>query len=404
MTGMKAFTNEPGYHQRAGWVLDTTRDTPNSGAWYSRNRDDWRVIPAFENSEKPWPIQGDHKSAYPYTRRVGRVLIDKPYVARYKERATVGDRPILWDYIESVHIGPSKGLLYWTPGSPEDRGSAFEKSKAQAYNAIGGAKAQLGAGLAEAKQTLDMVSKIAVQLARAINAARVGNWTNVLRHLELDLRHIFTGKALSERWLELQYGWFPLFSDLHSLANVFIEDLRSKDMVVSGKGFGRWSSVTQTYDWDQTHEEGDCNGRVKTVIIATVDRSDIHGLDRMGLVNPASIAWELVPFSFVIDWFMPIGAVLETWTATLGLIPQGWYASFHDFSVVNIRRQPNGWGDPSETSYQVLDLGHYQHAGYAFSRLSGTTWPDVGIYANVQPFISLTRCGNALALLRQIQR
>lgn len=36
---------------------------------------------------------------------------------------------------------------------------------------------------------------------------------------------------------------------------------------------------------------------------------------RFGLVNPLEVAWELLPFSFVADWFLPIGGYLNAMDA-----------------------------------------------------------------------------------------
>lgn len=38
----------------------------------------------------------------------------------------------------------------------------------------------------------------------------------------------------------------------------------------------------------------------------------------LGLINPASIAWEVMRYSFVVDWFLPIGPWLNSWTADAG--------------------------------------------------------------------------------------
>lgn len=46
----------------------------------------------------------------------------------------------------------------------------------------------------------------------------------------------------------------------------------------------------------------------------------------LGLTNPALVAWELVPYSFVVDWFLPIGDWLQAQTSLLGL-------SFSDLSI-----------------------------------------------------------------------
>ena len=41
--------------------------------------------------------------------------------------------------------------------------------------------------------------------------------------------------------------------------------------------------------------------------------------NQLGLVNPASVAWELIPFSFLVDWFLPVGKFLESYTDTVGM-------------------------------------------------------------------------------------
>jgi hypothetical protein len=38
---------------------------------------------------------------------------------------------------------------------------------------------------------------------------------------------------------------------------------------------------------------------------------------RLGLLNPAEVIWELVPFSFVADWFLPIGDYLSALDAPM---------------------------------------------------------------------------------------
>jgi hypothetical protein len=38
----------------------------------------------------------------------------------------------------------------------------------------------------------------------------------------------------------------------------------------------------------------------------------------LGLVNPLEIAWEVVPYSFVVDWFLPVGSYIAAW----GIIPK----------------------------------------------------------------------------------
>jgi hypothetical protein len=52
---------------------------------------------------------------------------------------------------------------------------------------------------------------------------------------------------------------------------------------------------------------------------ADVSGPAIAQASELGLTNPAILAWELIPFSFVADWFIPIGSWLEAQTALLGI-------------------------------------------------------------------------------------
>jgi hypothetical protein len=46
-----------------------------------------------------------------------------------------------------------------------------------------------------------------------------------------------------------------------------------------------------------------------------------------GITNPLLIGWELVPFSFVVDWFLPVGGWLESLDALLGYTTAGYSSS-----------------------------------------------------------------------------
>jgi hypothetical protein len=38
----------------------------------------------------------------------------------------------------------------------------------------------------------------------------------------------------------------------------------------------------------------------------------------LGLTDPLSVVWEIIPYSFVVDWFLPVGTYLEN----LNVIPK----------------------------------------------------------------------------------
>jgi hypothetical protein len=42
-------------------------------------------------------------------------------------------------------------------------------------------------------------------------------------------------------------------------------------------------------------------------------------LNRLGLINPGTVIWDLIPWSFVVNMFVNINAILESFTDTVGL-------------------------------------------------------------------------------------
>lgn len=114
--------------------------------------------------------------------------------------------------------------------------------------------------------------------------------------------------------LSLVYGWLPLLSDLHA-ASEALEVLANPP---------RRSSVTVTrgkvlmLDGSQSPTLYACSGP-KSISRRIQYRmtEELPTARSLGLIDPVSIAWELVPYSFVVDWFVPIG----TYLSNLAIIP-----------------------------------------------------------------------------------
>lgn len=131
-------------------------------------------------------------------------------------------------------------------------------------------------------------------------------------------------------WLEYSYGWKPLLSDIHShaeaAANIMLER-QNIVLVESATAERKWARVRRTnqnesrYNADKTSIEA----RVTTKVRFT--RENLGALQILGLTNPLLVAWELVPFSFVVDWFLPIGNAIENMSATDGLTFHSGYVS-----------------------------------------------------------------------------
>lgn len=132
-------------------------------------------------------------------------------------------------------------------------------------------------------------------------------------------------KALGGGWLSLQYGWKPILNDVHGAAEhlatlglqpVYVTTRKSKKRITPGDSF--------TYTKQESLEtrkliEGSRVTVVKYGVTYHKSPNPNQTLKEVGITNPALLAWELLPYSFVVDWFLPIGSWISTFDATLGL-------------------------------------------------------------------------------------
>ncbi|DAD50139.1 maturation protein [ssRNA phage Gerhypos.3_17] len=138
---------------------------------------------------------------------------------------------------------------------------------------------------------------------------------------------------LADTWLEYSYGWKPMLKDVYdnaeAVASLFVEH---QNIVRTAKGRaqseGKWETETipvnnhivyNTRATDKIWVEIEVRYRIPV--------SQLNPIHAFGLTNPMEVAWELVPFSFVVDWFLPIGDAIRSLTAFDGLEYAGGYKS-----------------------------------------------------------------------------
>lgn len=104
-------------------------------------------------------------------------------------------------------------------------------------------------------------------------------------------------------------------------------------------------------------------------------------LNQLGLANPLATAWELVSYSFVVDWFVPIGPVLNALSARAGLI-------FVDGSksnrVTGYATYTNRYTGVDSKIYSPDANGKITYEGYR--RAGIRSWPKVGVFVEPDPF------------------
>lgn len=175
---------------------------------------------------------------------------------------------------------------------------------------IAGSDFNMGVFLGEGRESLKTIADAATRIRLSLNALKRGNIFGAANALGRDTRRRLKFRNdMQSDWLQLQYGWMPLLQDAKGGAE-FLAKLLNFPMVRTYKvqrrkyhDADRWPSGTQTT------KQWSFAGETRGQIIARLEEVNPYQLS--GLLDPASVAWELTPWSFVIDWFIPIGNYLS---------------------------------------------------------------------------------------------
>lgn len=170
----------------------------------------------------------------------------------------------------------------------------------------------LGVNIAEAKESYRTIVGNLAAIGKALVAVKHLRFGDAFRALGVphDGWKTLRSRDISGRWLELQYGWKPLVSQSYEAAKA-LEAVTGPRVL---KFFASVGTKHGSYDGSQVP------GQFKYPLAVSYSKR-IHaelyeevGLNRsLALVNPLQIAWEVVPYSFVVDWFLPIGTYLSVW-------------------------------------------------------------------------------------------
>lgn len=184
----------------------------------------------------------------------------------------------------------------------------YEKVKQQDVN--------LAQALNERRQTVQLL----VDLSKRLLAF----WTNLKKfNLRAAISQLLpgSGRQLANDWLAIQYGIKPLLSDLEGITKSLTK--KPSDVIFDIK-VRKKIEVPRELLWSSSGPSGIIRvadevtsfGYVEVVYkyrfkISSPGMAVERELTRLGFSNLNSLAWESIPFSFVFDWFLPIGNYLN---------------------------------------------------------------------------------------------
>lgn len=122
-------------------------------------------------------------------------------------------------------------------------------------------------------------------------------------------------KAFANAYLEIIFGWTPLLKDIRAAGHA-LATIKPDYQTVKAKASGPFRASKPT-DYGNT----EFNGSVAVTLALGVSVSNPNAwmLERLGLLNAGAVAWDLVPWSFVVNMFVNTGQLMNSLTDFTGL-------------------------------------------------------------------------------------
>lgn len=121
-------------------------------------------------------------------------------------------------------------------------------------------------------------------------------------------------KRLANGHLEVAFGITPIVNDMVSASRAYVQGLATRGQTVVGRS-GSTSRRKPDAEWKHDFHDN----RASAVFRGVVTNESLAQLNQLGLLNFPLQVWNKLPYSFVFDWFIPVGTFLGAATASAGL-------------------------------------------------------------------------------------
>lgn len=267
---------------------------------------------------------------------------------------------------------------------------------------------QGGVFLGELRQTIAAVRNPARALRRGFDdyAGTLIKRSRGLRRLPPSRRRITANRIVSDTWLEYNFGWAPLFSDIRNgaeaLAKSRIEPTKPKTKFVQGNGKDSTGVVNTS---------GGQHSVSGLIIQKTLQIESFYSIKYYGKVrvyHPSSLVsqlgllpedfvptvWELVPWSFVADYFTNIGDLIQAacfLRSNMAWVSKGQKTATETKVVLSIAAKPlNTYvtGSGHDGAHSVVQVSRAPYLGSLVPDLEfeipgfGRKWINLGALAN----------------------
>lgn len=192
--------------------------------------------------------------------------------------------------------------------------------------------ASLGVSLASWNQSRKMITSRSAMIADMF-----GDTVRFISQKSSRERRRMGLKGTANAVLEGMFGWVPLIQDIQQGFGALARDAPSDWISASQTGQDRYSQrqtgSAYAYDSDTLWES-----KLKVSISAgvTVSNPNLWLANRLGLINLPGVAWDLVPWSFVVNMFSNCGAMVNSITDFVGVTTSNESTTYSAKSTRNV--------------------------------------------------------------------
>ena len=240
--------------------------------------------------------------------------------------------------------------LPWSSGfspylSTGERQALIDETAVKWYSELANTNALLPLMFKERQKTIDLVASKVLYFARI----RKNFVAGLQKHLKGNkkARH----EIIESKWLEYRYGWLPTLADINTLIN---------------QPLGLPSARVYARKFKSIGYDNGSDGAKSPRVVATGNFYESYGAyvypkdinlqvaTQYGIANPALVLWEMVPFSFAVDWFLDVGGYLESLGALNGLVIDDYWRTYGgSIHVVKSYKETNSYSGGYSNLYQT---------------------------------------------------
>lgn len=264
----------------------------------------------------------------------------------------------------------------------------YDRSYSRAYAKFVtsmGDRSELGTTLAEYRSAHQMFMKRGTQLLRGWTYLKQGKFRRFLQTFGVTPnkrdrhRRFNRPKQAGGLWLEYWMGWAPTVGDLHASAMVWtgvvnpttIREAAGSPIKVTDP-YGRWTASGKTICLIQADVE--------------VINPNLHLSQQLGLINPVAILYNLMPWSWMLGWFVNFSQVINSFTDFVGVRLHRSFRTLH--SVWHA--QPTLANAPYYGTYRCVQTRRTPQ---------GLTLPRPALRFEMPEVLSVTRAATLISLL-----